>query len=157
MRSTRAKLLWLILAVVAVFWIHGIFYGPESQQPAQPEKLTEPEVPIHPNAVARPIMAVPGALVCSNVADIQAMSDLYNEHWGETQQDAMSHGQSVLLRGQAAPAPDPKVFGCTLLPPGTPVQAENGGLGDAIPKVTAKLPDGTIVRGLTFSNMLSAQ
>jgi hypothetical protein len=150
-----SKLIWICLAIIM---LAILVHPPDFEKPQEAaEKLASAELPFHPNAVAKPIMAVPGAIVCSNVADIQLVVHLYNNHWEETQQDAMSHGQSVLLRGPAAPAPDPKIYGCSLLAPGTPVQTEKGGLGDAVPKVTAILPDGTIVHGLTFSNMLSAQ
>ena len=150
-----SRLIWICLAIILI----AIIIHPHDFERSQ-EDIEEPPnavVQIHPNAVAKPIMAVPGAVVCSNIADVRAVSDLYNEHWAETTQDTMSHGQSTLLRGQAAPTPDPKVFGCSLIPSGTPVQPEDGGLGMAMPKVTAKLPDGTIVQGLTFSNMLSVR
>ena len=33
---TRANIFSWILAIVAVVWLHGILYGPESKQPTQP-------------------------------------------------------------------------------------------------------------------------
>jgi hypothetical protein len=150
-----SKLIWVCLAIIMIAIImHPPDFG---HSPETTEKPPAAVVQIHPNAVARSWMSVPGAIVCSNATDVNALIDLYNEHWKETQEDTLSHGKSVLLRGPATPAPDPKVFGCSLLPPGTLVQAENAGLGDVMPGVTAKLPEGTIVRGLTWSLMLSAR
>ena len=154
-----SKVIWVALAVILIVVIMN---PPKFDR--SPEVTDEPPtvaVTIHPNTVAKPIVAVPGALVCANVEEIKAVADMYNEHWGETQQDAMSGGKSVLLRGQSVPAPDPRVYGCYLLPPGTPIQAENSPLGNMTVGgylwATAKLSDGTIAHGLTPSNMLAAQ
>ena len=67
-------------------------------------------------------------------------------------QDAMTHGQSRLVRGQPTPAPNLKAHGCVLLPPGTPMVSEGG---NAVPVVTAKLQNGTLVRGVTLPAMIA--
>src|SRR5207245_10923891 len=102
-------------------------------------------------------MTAPGAIVCSDLATVSLLQELYAEHWGEAAQDAITNGQSKLLRGLALPSPAPSLYGCSLLPPGIPVQAEKaGGLLDSTPllKVTARLPNGTIIHGVTNGIML---
>jgi hypothetical protein len=104
-----------------------------------------------PNATARGVSVVPGAIVCPSHDAVSLMFNQYAAHWEDTMQDAMTKGQSRLIRGQPAPAPDFESYGCALLPPGTPIMLETG---NAVPVVTAKLPNGTIIRGVTFPDMV---
>jgi hypothetical protein len=58
------------------------------------------------------------------------------------------------MRGPSAPVPDPALYGCSLLSPETAVEVQREGI-PGMPMVAAKLPDGTMIRGVTQSNMLS--
>jgi len=78
------------------------------------------------------------------------MFDLYVSHWEDVTQNAMTNGQSRLIRGQGAPAPDLKSYGCALVPPGTPMTLDTR---NVVPVVTAKLPNGTTIKGVTFEAM----
>jgi uncharacterized protein len=103
---------------------------------------------------ARGVTVVPGALVCPNLDTISLMFHLYAVHFTDTVGDALSNGQSRLLHGPPTPAPDLKFYGCALLPPGTSMLLE---LGNVVPVVTAKLPDGTTIRGVTLPDMIVRQ
>ena len=103
---------------------------------------------------ARGVSVVPGAIICPNHDTVSLMFDLYVAHWTDTQQDALTHGQSRLLRGDPTPAPDLKFYGCALLPPGTRMTLERGNI---VPVVTATLPDGTSIRGVTLAAMIAGQ
>lgn len=127
----------------------------EPQNPAV-ERSSVAEMPFHPNAVATSFMAAPGAIVCQDFASLRLVFDLYSHHWEDTMQDRLTKGQSQDLRGPSSPVPDPKLYGCALLRPGTPVHVENSdAFTTGIPTVSAKLPDGTMVRGVTLPKMLS--
>jgi TPR repeat protein len=79
---------------------------------------------------------------------------LYTAQWESAMQDAMTNGQSSLIHGQPSPAPDLEAYGCTLLSPGTPMMLEGGNI---VPVVTAKLSNGTIVKGVTLAGMVAQQ
>jgi TPR repeat protein len=100
---------------------------------------------------ARGVSVVPGAIVCPDHATVSLMFDLYVAHWGDVQQDALTNGQSRLLRGPPAPEPDLKLYGCGLVPPGASMLLERGNI---VPVVTAKLPDGRTIRGVTLAAMI---
>jgi TPR repeat protein len=101
---------------------------------------------------ARGVSVVPGAIVCPDHATVSLMFDLYVAHWGDMQQDALTNGQSRLLRGPPAPEPDLKLYGCGLVPPGASMLLERGNI---VPVVTAKLPDGRTIRGVTLAAMIA--
>lgn len=111
--------------------------------------------PFHPNAVAKSLASAPGAIVCPDFASVQLMMQLYANHWEDAMQDALTKGQARILRGPSAPTPDPAAYDCSLLAPGTPVEARGGrGLLAGIFMVSARLPDGTVVHGVTHPGML---
>jgi hypothetical protein len=64
---TRSKIFWLILAVVAVVWIHGIFYGPDPEKPEQPALDLSKPVYTTSHAIVCPL----GVLVASSF-DVRA-------------------------------------------------------------------------------------
>ncbi len=101
---------------------------------------------------AKSLSVVPGALVCPDIATVQWMFRLYVYHWEDTAQDAVTHGQSELLRGQATPLPELAAYGCALIPAGTPMQLTRG---NVVPVVTATGPDGNQVHGVTLPNMIA--
>ena len=119
------------------------------------EQSPATRVTIHPNAVAKQpnlgVVVIPGAVICPNYDKVDLVISMYQEHWGETIQDRITQGQTVLLRGPAMPVPNLELLGCSLVPPGTPMQVTEG----LAPSVTAQLPDGTIVRGITHPLMFS--
>lgn len=101
---------------------------------------------------ARGVSVVPGAIVCPDYNTVRSMFDRYVAHWTDLQQDALTNGQARLLRGQPTSAPDLGVYGCALLPSGTPMMMMER--GNVIPVVTAKLADGTTIRGVTLPAMI---
>ena len=115
---------------------------------------THPPPPSPPRYVAvtaRGVSVVPGAIVCPSHDAVSLMFDLYVSHWEDATQDAMTKGQSRLIRGQPTPAPNLKAHGCVLLPPGTPMTLDSR---NVVPVVTAKLPNGTTIKGVTLPAMI---
>jgi hypothetical protein len=110
----------------------------------------KPAAPQYVAVTARGVSVVPGAIVCPSHAAVSRMFDLYVSHWEDVTQNAMTNGQSRLIRGQGAPAPDLKSYGCALVPPGTPMTLDTR---NVVPVVTAKLPNGTTIKGVTFEAM----
>jgi hypothetical protein len=157
---------WVFLAVILLVFIldapdlqhplPGTGPAPDLPHAATEDKASSPELPFHPNAVAKTLSAVPGAIVCSDFASVGFLFDLYIDHVTETGVDAMTRGQWTLSHGPPATAPDPILYGCSLLPPGTMVEAHNAVLNGVpfVAVVTAKLPDGTMIHGVTFLSMV---
>jgi len=104
--------------------------------------------------IARGVSVVPGAIVCPNLASVQLMFSLYTESVTEDMQDAMSRGQSRLLRGEPMPKPDFKVYGCALLPSGTPMRLDKNNSNGGWSVVSAKLTNGKTIRGVTLESMI---
>jgi hypothetical protein len=50
---SRTKIMWLLVAVIAVLWVSGIFDGPEPDKPAQP-----------PLDLSKPVYTTNYAIVC---------------------------------------------------------------------------------------------
>ncbi len=110
---------------------------------------------VQSNAVARPWMTAPGAIVCPDLQTVQLLQHLYADQWEVTARNSITSGQSTLLEGQPQPV-DPSLYGCSLLSSGTPVQASDPGelLRGVAALVKATLPDGTTVQGITSLGML---
>jgi len=107
----------------------------------------------HPNGVAVGMgVAVPGAIVCDDLASVRLVARRYMQHWEDAEQDVMTHGASKILRGPSSHAPKPSAYGCSLLPAGTPVQVTKSLPGAVV--LTAKASDGHTVHGVTQSNMV---
>ncbi|MGC9953638.1 MAG: tetratricopeptide repeat protein [Rhizomicrobium sp.] len=124
---------------------------------AQAPWINPDNIQTKPNSMAvtaRGVSVVPGAIVCPDHDTVRLIFDMYVAHWTDAQQDAMTNGQSRLLRGKPSPAPDLKLYGCALLPSGTHMMLERGNI---VPIVTAKLPDGTTIRGVTLEAMIVSQ
>jgi hypothetical protein len=102
------------------------------------------------DAEGNALNVIPGAIVCPDYSTVGLVSYLYRRHWDDVIADNVTRGQSKLYRGEAQPAPNLKFYGCTLVPPNTPMELERGNL---VPVVKASLPDGTTVRGVTNSLM----
>jgi hypothetical protein len=168
-RKIEMKSEWLWTAVVVASLFVGCDVGkPEPEKPAQSQNVVienspsatknspAVEIPFHPNAVAKSLAAVPGAIVCPDLASVKLVFDRYSDHWEDTGQDAVTNGQSRQLRGNPATEPHPEDFNCALVIPGTPIQVENAdAFTTGIPMVSAKLPNGTMIRGVTLPGMLS--
>lgn len=127
--NRRKVLLWsaAIAAIIAVIWHLG--------KPA--------EKPFHPNAVARDS----GAVVCPDSPG--ARSVFHEKDWDETLNDDLKKVQS----GIPVKAPDLSPYGCTGIVSGTPVYIESTD-STGIANVTTELPDGTMVSGITRSDMV---
>jgi hypothetical protein len=124
----------------------GIDRSPERLKSSGPPAQSKP-------VIARSLGAMPGALVCPDFATLRFVIDLYNHSWEERTQDAVTQGQSKLLRGKAAEPPEPKNYDCVLIPPGTQMMLEQG---NAIPVVRVRMTD-SWVRGVTLSDMFISQ
>jgi hypothetical protein len=103
------------------------------------------------SANAKGISIVPGAIVCPNYQTTSMVFDLFVNSWEESAQDRFSNGQSRLMRGKAAPKPEPQEYGCVLLPPGTPLWPERGNM---VPVVRAQIGSHWL-RGVTLPDMIS--
>jgi hypothetical protein len=103
--------------------------------------------------LAHAVGVIPGALVCSNMNTLQTLSHLYAMSWEETMASKFTHGQSTLIEGDPAPAPDPEDYGCKLFMMGTPMFLEHG---NVVPVVRAQLPNGDVFRGVTMDQMAVA-
>jgi hypothetical protein len=101
---------------------------------------------------ARGASVVPGAIVCPDHNTVSLVFRLYVNYREDTLQDTLTHGQSRLIRGEPTPKPDFELYRCALLPPGTPMLLE---LGNVVPVVNTKLPDGTTIRGVTLGDMIA--
>jgi hypothetical protein len=150
----------VILATIALYQVILSQTPDTSEKPKQTstggDKPAPTTPPFHPNAVAKSLTAAPGAVVCADLQTVSVVFHLYAAHWEDSTADAMTKGQAGVVRGPATPAPDPKLYGCSLLAPGTPVRVENAdAFTTGFPRVTAKLPDGTIIHGVTLPAMLS--
>jgi hypothetical protein len=127
---------------------------PKSIVRAQKSQGTQGDEPFHPNAVAKSVGQVPGAIVCPDFPSVQVVFDLYSQYWGDAMQDRMyGADRARVLRGPSTPVPDPTLYGCSLLAPGTPIEIQRGVFG--LPMVIAKSPDGTMIRGVTLPDMVS--
>lgn len=95
---------------------------------------------------------VPGTIICPDYRTVEFMIEWYKTYWADSFQDAITPpGQARLLRGSPTPAPNFKQYGCALLAPGMQMNLERGNI---VPVVTAKLPDGTTIRGVTDPSMI---
>jgi hypothetical protein len=104
--------------------------------------------------IARGSGAAPGAIVCADYNTVELMFHLYSHSWEEHMQAALTRGQSELINGKAAPAPDVGEYGCILLPPGTPMRQQSG---NVVPVVTVKMADGNTIKGVTLGVMIASQ
>jgi len=114
-------------------------------------KAEEAKKPRYVTVTARGVSIVPGAIVCASYDVVSRVFHLYTAHWEDATQDAMTNGQSSLIRGKGAPAPDLKSYGCALVPPGTHMTLDSKSI---VPVVTAKLPNGTTIKGVTLPEMI---
>ena len=127
---------------------------PESRAPVT---APVPVANIRTNAVAKSLNAVPGAIVCRDLETVSTLFHLYSAHWEDVTRDQTTNGASRPINGEPIPAPDPALYNCHLLAPGTPVRVENAdAFTTGFPVVTVQLPDGNVIRGVTLPSMLSA-
>lgn len=123
----------------------------QSHLARESHETAEASGPGYVAVIARGVSVVPGAIVCPSYAAVSRMFDLYTSHWEDAMQDRMTNGQSRLIRGEAAPTPDLGSYGCALIPAGTPMMSKNGSV---VPVVTAKLPNGKTISGVTLPAMI---
>lgn len=101
--------------------------------------------------LARGAGVVPGAIICPDMQTWRFVFRQYGQHWTEDYQDTSTRGQSKLLRGDAVPSPDLEAYGCALVLAGSPMILE---ANEIVPIVSALLPDGRSIRGVTIPAML---
>jgi hypothetical protein len=101
--------------------------------------------------LARGAGVVPGAIICPDMQTWRFVFRQYGQHWTEDHQDTVTHGQSKLLRGDAAPSPDLETYGCALVSAGSSMILE---ANEIVPIVSALLPNGRSIRGVTIPAML---
>lgn len=104
---------------------------------------------------AKGVSVVQGAIICPNANVTSALFQLYTTAWSEQFQDRLEGKQAQMVRGKAMTDPDPAEYGCTLLAPGTPMLLDRN--ITVVPVVTAKLPNGASIKGVTLSDMYSSQ
>jgi hypothetical protein len=102
-------------------------------------------------AVARGVGVVPGAIICPNLGLVESMFSAYSESVADDVQATTSNGQSRLVRGEPIPKPNLEAFGCALLSNGTAMRFETETW--AGPMVSATLPSGKRIRGITLESM----
>lgn len=147
------KAVWLFLVVLLVVLILNPMHLGENHQAA----ITLP--PFQPNARAQampnyPMGGAPGALVCDDLPTVQLMVSMYSEYWSDAMQEKIMGPKVKELRGPSAPMPQPDLFRCSLLPPGTAVEIK-GWVIQGVPEVIAQRPDGKWIYGVTLESMLS--
>jgi hypothetical protein len=158
-RVIKTILAWTgatIVAVSAMALIHenreqnGFLGGVK----AQSESIIREINPSSPNATAvyaAGVNAAPGAIVCGDYETVILMFRLYTAHWTDGFQDKLTEGQSRLMRGAGAEEPDPSVFGCIVVPPGTMMLQDPG---NAVPVVTVQKENGKFFKGVTMAPMV---
>jgi hypothetical protein len=134
----------VVLATVALYEVILSQSPNTSEEPKQNSAVADKPAPttpaFHPNAVAKSLTAAPGAVVCPDLPTVSLVFHLYAAHWEDS----------------TTAAPDPALHQCYLLVSGTPVRVENAdAFTTGFPRVTAKLSDGTVIRGVTLPSMLS--
>ena len=130
------------------------FDPPDGQRQLLPQQQGSTEA-FAPNSVAQELNGAPGAIVCPDFKTVGQLYEFYTKHWEDSTQDRLTGGQSTVIRTPSTPVPDPADYGCTLLEPGTLVEATTGaGILSGIPSVTARLGDGRFVHGVTLPSML---
>jgi hypothetical protein len=95
---------------------------------------------------------VEGAIICPDHETLMLMFRWYTQHVGDNFQDKVTGGRSQLIRGPAASSPDLESHGCAFVPFGTPMSLISNNI---VPIVSAKLPDGRSITGVTMSVMFS--
>jgi len=126
----KKTFLWMIAVIVLVIFIRAM------QSP-------DAETSFHPNAVAEPA----GVVICPDSAG--ARSVFHEKEWTDTLEDTEKKVQA----GTPLKVPDLSPYGCSLLPVETPVYVENADATGII-KVAAKMPDGTILHGITRADQV---
>lgn len=122
----------------------------EKQQP----EAEKPKEPTTVSGIARGSGVVPGAIVCPNFELVNMMFRDYSDYWQQAQQDILTHGQYRLLHGEPI-KPNFEIFDCALLAPGTSMTVEAG--SNVVPVVTATLPDGSTIKGVTMPTMVETK
>ena len=102
------------------------------------------EPSFHPNGTA---VGINGAVVCPDSA--HARAGLSDDVWDDILADSARKVQA----GERLRAPDLTGDNCSTLASGTPVYIENTD-SQKMATVTAQLPDGTTIHGITRSDMV---
>lgn len=97
------------------------------------------------------VSVAPGAVICPDMDRVQMVFDLYAAHYRDVMQDRLTNGQTRLLHGAPGDAPEPSDYGCALVATGTLMTLERGNI---VPIVTATMPNGATVRGVTMPAMI---
>ncbi len=100
--------------------------------------------------VANGVSVVPGAIVCADLKTVEFIFHWYTEQWRDDFNNQATNGQSVLVEGKPTSAPDLQRYGCNLIHNGTSMTME---VGNVVSVVTAKLPNGKIIKGVTLPSM----
>jgi hypothetical protein len=153
----KTVLIWLGAAIAVA--VATTLIEPSRQQLSESGVKVQPEArreinPSSPNATvvyATALNAAPGAIICNDYATVMLMFQLYTRHWTDRFQDAVTKGQSRLLRGAAAEEPDPGFYGCLVVQPGMAMLQDPG---NDIPVVTVQRDDGSFFKGVTMAPMV---
>ena len=105
--------------------------------------------------IARGVSVVPGAIVCPDFPTLSSMFSLYTGSWGENFQNVLTNGRAAEIEGPPIPTPNFELYGCALLPIGTPMRQKNvGSTVPGVPVVIARLPNGKTISGVTLPSMI---
>jgi hypothetical protein len=106
--------------------------------------------------VTRGVSVVPGAIVCPDFPTLKLVFSLYTESVAEQLNNEMTKGLSSARDGPPSPIPDLGLYGCALVPTGTPMKQKNvEAMLPGVPVVIVRLPNGERITGLTLPSMIS--
>jgi hypothetical protein len=96
---------------------------------------------------------VPGAVICQNYDTVRLVLDSFQEARNERAVDAVSGGAESLMHGAMSP-PNPEDYGCSMVPTGGAFLSVQQAASQVILIVSARLPSGRVVRGVTDARMV---
>jgi hypothetical protein len=95
--------------------------------------------------------AVPGTIICPDYRTVEILISWYKTNRPNRLLREDVAPESLLMNWPSTSEPNFKGSGCALLAPGTPMILERG---NTVPVVSATLPDGTTIRGVTDQSMI---
>lgn len=101
---------------------------------------------------ARASGPIPGAIICPDYQRVEAMLAWYEEHAAQQQEESVYGPQQARLLRAPIGLPPLERYGCALQPGGHSVRVDRA--KNVVPVVTATLPSGRVVRGVTSPALL---
>jgi hypothetical protein len=144
--TKRTKIFCLILAVVAVVWVHGLLYNADT------------DTSFHPNGTT----ILSGSIVCPD--SVGARSEFRKGIQADkAMRQLVPHGDptsdmeflAASLEIMKTYKTDFSSYGCSELESGVPVYIESED-ATGIATITAKLPDETLLHGITYASEIKS-